>query len=143
MSKILKNLYLGDSDDALETGIKCDVIINLNYPRNGVKWRRIKIDDSSKPTIIKVGINDSPQQKTLKMYYVLTKIIHEYLRNGKKVIVHCYAGVSRSASTVIAYLIKYKGMSLEEAYKFVKKRRPIIDPNKGFMRELVNWEEEC
>lgn len=49
-------------------------------------------------------------------------------------------GVSRSASTVIAYAMKDFGWSLEKAYNFVKQKRSITRPNAGFMRQLAEYE---
>lgn len=49
-------------------------------------------------------------------------------------------GVSRSASTVIAYAMKEYGWSLEKAYNFVKQKRSITRPNAGFMRQLAEYE---
>lgn len=49
-------------------------------------------------------------------------------------------GVSRSASTVIAYAMKEFGWSLEEALTFVKQRRSITRPNQGFMRQLAEYQ---
>ena len=48
------------------------------------------------------------------------------------VLVHCFAGVSRSASIIIAYLMKEKNNTYKEAFSFVKAKRSIIDPNFGF-----------
>jgi protein-tyrosine phosphatase len=50
--------------------------------------------------------------------------------------VHCAAGVSRSASFVIAYLIKKKEMLYPDALKYVKERRRVICPNGGFKKQL-------
>mmetsp|Transcript_32406 Transcript_32406/g.100233 ORF Transcript_32406/g.100233 Transcript_32406/m.100233 type:complete len:246 (-) Transcript_32406:151-888(-) len=55
---------------------------------------------------------------------------------GEAVLVHCQAGVSRSASIVIAYVMKSLGMSLEDAFAYVKARRKIVSPNRAFMEEL-------
>lgn len=52
------------------------------------------------------------------------------------------AGVSRSVSLVIAYLIKHKSMSYEGAYSHVKARRKIIHPNDGFIEQLKKFERE-
>ena len=49
------------------------------------------------------------------------------------VIVHCMAGISRSPTIVIAYLILFKGMGYEEAWNFVANRR-------GFIRPIPYWE---
>lgn len=48
------------------------------------------------------------------------------------VLVHCFAGVSRSTSIVIAYLMKYKDMKFDNAYEFVKSQRTCAWPNEGF-----------
>lgn len=49
-------------------------------------------------------------------------------------------GVSRSASTVIAYAMKEYSWSLEKAYNFVKQKRSITRPNASFMRQLAEYE---
>ncbi|XP_034548359.1 protein phosphatase Slingshot homolog 1 isoform X1 [Notolabrus celidotus] len=61
-------------------------------------------------------------------------------KNCSKCLVHCKMGVSRSASTVIAYAMKEFGWSLEKAYNFVKQKRSITRPNAGFMRQLAEYE---
>ncbi|XP_017269303.1 protein phosphatase Slingshot homolog 1 isoform X2 [Kryptolebias marmoratus] len=61
-------------------------------------------------------------------------------KNESKCLVHCKMGVSRSASTVIAYAMKEYGWSLEKAYNFVKQKRNITRPNSGFMRQLAEYE---
>nr|XP_043881519.1 protein phosphatase Slingshot homolog 1 isoform X2 [Solea senegalensis] len=61
-------------------------------------------------------------------------------KNQSKCLVHCKMGVSRSASTVIAYAMKEFGWSLEKAYNFVKQKRSITRPNSGFMRQLAEYE---
>ncbi|XP_068594452.1 protein phosphatase Slingshot homolog 1 [Brachionichthys hirsutus] len=61
-------------------------------------------------------------------------------KNRSKCLVHCKMGVSRSASTVIAYAMKEFGWSLEKAYNFVKQKRNITRPNPGFMRQLAEYE---
>uniref|UniRef100_A0A3Q1EQE5 Protein phosphatase Slingshot homolog 1 n=1 Tax=Acanthochromis polyacanthus TaxID=80966 RepID=A0A3Q1EQE5_9TELE len=61
-------------------------------------------------------------------------------KNHSKCLVHCKMGVSRSASTVIAYAMKEYGWTLEKAYNFVKQKRSITRPNPGFMRQLAEYE---
>ncbi|CAN9513229.1 unnamed protein product [Ophioblennius macclurei] len=61
-------------------------------------------------------------------------------KNHSKCLVHCKMGVSRSASTVIAYAMKEYGWSLEKAYNFVREKRSITRPNPAFMRQLAEYE---
>ncbi|KAL2100507.1 hypothetical protein ACEWY4_004901 [Coilia grayii] len=61
-------------------------------------------------------------------------------RNQSKCLVHCKMGVSRSASTVVAYAMKEYGWTLEKALNFVKQKRSIACPNSGFMRQLAEYE---
>lgn len=55
-----------------------------------------------------------------------------------KVLVHCNAGISRSATIIIAYLIIHRGKSYEEALPAVRKNRPSAKPNSGFEAQLRN-----
>ena len=59
---------------------------------------------------------------------------------------HCHPPLSlhtsltRSATLVLAYLMRHEGKSLQEAHSFLKERRPFIRPNFGFWRQLIDYE---
>jgi len=55
------------------------------------------------------------------------------------VCVHCVAGVSRSATIVIAYLMKRSKAPLETVVNFVRAARNVVSPNTGFMKQLSHW----
>lgn len=61
---------------------------------------------------------------------------------GAAVLVHCNAGVSRSASIVVGYLMRRKGMSFEDALNLVRDKRKCCRPNDGFMRQLRALDDE-
>lgn len=75
-----------------------------------------------------------------KYFDEINKIIHNRTKKGS-VLVHCYAGVSRSATFVIAYLIKELQMTLETAYSYVSFVRK-VQPNPHFMLQLMKYEKE-
>lgn len=66
---------------------------------------------------------------------LLTALI---VTEGKRALVHCSGGVSRSPSVVIAYLIMHYNQTYEEAFNLVKRVRPGIKPNKGFVTQLID-----
>lgn len=57
------------------------------------------------------------------------------------ILVHCSWGKSRSVAVVIAFLMKYRGMGLNDALAYIQMRRPIAQPNPGFMKQLQAYEE--
>jgi protein-tyrosine phosphatase len=61
-------------------------------------------------------------------------------QKNERVFVHCIIGKSRSAAVVIAYLMQHHKMSLKAAYEHVKQQRSIIQPNDGFMKQLMALE---
>lgn len=60
---------------------------------------------------------------------------------GGRVFVHCHAGISRSATVCIAYIMKHMLMDLTKAYDFVKQKRPCISPNLHFMGQLLEFQK--
>lgn len=70
----------------------------------------------------------------------------EFIKTAKKeqkaILIHCMAGVSRSATVTIAYIMQQHKMSLKDAATLVSKRRPIIFPNIGFIRHLMEYEKK-
>ena len=55
---------------------------------------------------------------------------------------HCNIGVSRSATLVIAYIMKYDGKAFKESFLQVQSGRYFISPNEGFVAQLRQFEEE-
>lgn len=69
--------------------------------------------------------------------------IEEAKEEGGVVLVHCNAGVSRSTSMVIGYLMTKEGLAFDEALKQVKAARPSICPNPGFLLQLKNFNPQA
>ncbi|KAL4438919.1 hypothetical protein ABPG74_016639 [Tetrahymena malaccensis] len=88
-------------------------------------------------TYMQINVEDSNNWDISKHFESSYKFIEE----GKSVLVHCAAGVSRSATIVISYIMKKQNKSFDEAFKLVKDIRYIIRPNKGFTKQLQEYEK--
>lgn len=90
---------------------------------------------------IKLFLDDTPYASIYVHFDRIADKIAEHLTRGGRVMVHCVLGVSRSTSLVLAYLMKYKNMSLKSSFDLVSSRRPCVRPNPGFWRQLVDYEK--
>ena len=84
-------------------------------------------------TIKKLSIEDSQDADLLGVLPTCLDLIQSGLagRNGK-VLVHCQGGISRSASFVVAFIMRQYQMSYDEALALVKAKRACIRPNQNF-----------
>lgn len=89
---------------------------------------------------IKLFLDDTPYAIINVYFDRIADKIHEHANRGGRTIIHCVCGISRAASLSCAYLMKYKHMSLREAYQYILARRGCINPNQGFWRQLIDYE---
>ena len=59
--------------------------------------------------------------------------MRESIMNKEIILIHCFKGISRAPTMIIAYLIIYNNMSLDQAFDFVRNKSNVIDPNAGFL----------
>lgn len=64
----------------------------------------------------------------------------DFIDSNTRTLVHCQAGISRSATLCLAYLIKKNQMNLENAFKTLQSKRGCIGPNFSFLGQLKTWE---
>lgn len=83
---------------------------------------------------------DIPEFNCRPFFFEAIKWMDKFISNEQGVLVHCNAGVSRSASFCIAYLISKREMSYEEALAQVRLNRACARPNDGFVDQLKSFE---
>jgi protein-tyrosine phosphatase len=82
-----------------------------------------------------IPINDMETEPFYKYFDTCCEFIQEGIQKGA-VLVHCLNGVSRSATAILAYMVKIQKMTLEDALKIVQSAKPNVLPNAGFLRQL-------
>ncbi|XP_004379003.1 dual specificity protein phosphatase 18 [Trichechus manatus latirostris] len=87
-----------------------------------------------------VPVADSPISRLCDFFDPIADHIHSVEMKQGRTLLHCTAGVSRSATLCLAYLMKYHAMSLLDAHTWTKSCRPIIRPNSGFWEQLIHYE---
>lgn len=96
--------------------------------------------ENSKFKYLKIPIPDSPKIIITNYFPIAFEFIDTAITNGEKVMIHCFAGKSRSASIIIGYLMKTQKIKFEDALKIVAKSRPCVEPNIGFLQQLLQYE---
>ncbi|XP_061409163.1 dual specificity protein phosphatase 1-like [Lethenteron reissneri] len=91
---------------------------------------------------LSVPVADSPAADIAVWFRSAIQFIESERRRGGRVLVFCQAGVSRSATICLAYLMWRSRMRLEEAFAFLKGRRSVVSPNLGFMGQLLQFEAQ-
>ena len=86
-----------------------------------------------------LNIRDNVSENIECLFFKCINYINEVKEKNGKVLIHCYKGVSRSVSIVIAYLIYLYKWTYDEAFDFIQSKRSIANPNIGFYLQLKTF----
>lgn len=139
MNEITPFIFRGNFDDAKDVQKlihkKIDIVISVFnrllplktiklYELNGIKNYQIQLEDCNDPN----------------MKESFHKVHDLILSNPKsKILVHCHAGISRSASSLIYHLMIQNDWNYDQAHMHIKRRRNIIEPNYWFQNYLQTF----
>ncbi|XP_035907264.1 dual specificity protein phosphatase 19 [Anopheles stephensi] len=79
---------------------------------------------------------DIPETNLAEVLVKTNAFIDECRARGGRVLVHCNAGVSRSTAVVTGYLMQRCDLSFMQAFGMIKSKRPCVQPNAGFIKQL-------
>jgi len=83
---------------------------------------------------------DDALYQDLSQYFPRIIRFIEEARSKTNILVHCYAGISRSVTSVVAYLMQKRQWTYERTISFVKAQRSIANPNPSFVKQLKRYE---
>ena len=97
-------------------------------------YQNIKLPETTKH--LGFDLEDEASENLMPSFDQGITFIHTNLEKTN-VLVHCMQGISRSASFIIAYLIKYKDYTVANGLRYCQKKRKIVNPNEGFVKQLL------
>ena len=100
---------------------------NINLPKDIIEYH--------------LNIKDEKNFCLFPFFEEANIFINKVRFSGKILLIHCKFGISRSVSLVMAFLIKNFGFNVKNAFNFIKRRREQINPNQGFINQLIDYEK--
>ena len=143
MSKIIDNIWIGNYNDSCnEQFLKKHKITHILCCAKEYTELSDKLV-AEDYTYYRLPIVEEPvgKRKFNAWFRKGAAKINEWVSKGHKVLVHCAQGISRSVSTVITYLILYKGYTYDKAFTIVKKHRSIMNPYGEFIPVVKGFEK--
>jgi len=136
------NLWIGNKANAMDkdyviNGMKCTHVLNCAleieppdfYEENNITCLHLPMTDKNA-----FPIEDYMEEAT--------DFLDDVVKSKGTVLVHCQEGKSRSATMCIAYFIKFQGKTLNGALSMLTAKRPLVQPNKGFLGKIRGWEKQ-
>ena len=137
--QIIPNLWIGSEGDSANPSFfqRHNIRLVVNATAS------IPFRAPSDVRTYRVPVDDSPDENETMLRHFPTAVvlIDEVLNHGHGVLVHCRAGMQRSAALVAAYLMWKRGLTAEQAFEYINKRKPeTFWPVPTFEPALRAWE---
>ncbi|XP_051143162.1 uncharacterized protein LOC127259683 [Andrographis paniculata] len=135
-SKHIRKVYVADlkaediSNNALRSSLPPQKLLySLEYAGQDLKFVRMA-----------VPLRDSENEDLLDHLDVCLDFIEDAKKEGS-VLVHCFAGVSRSVAIIMAYVMRTERLSQEDALESLRQCCESVCPNDGFLEQLKMFEQ--
>ncbi|KAJ3123391.1 hypothetical protein HK098_001935 [Nowakowskiella sp. JEL0407] len=132
-SEITPQLFISDNSTPRQLPLLNSLQINCILPIQ--QFPLVQFPDEFE--YFPVTLTDEESSNIFKYLPQTCEFIENSVKNGKNVLVHCEAGVSRSATIITAYLMKSRDLSVNEALSELRKVHPRASPNRSFFAQLA------
>ncbi|KAK1877079.1 Dual specificity protein phosphatase 18 [Dissostichus eleginoides] len=134
VSQITPSLFLGGAEAALNAPLLSlkgvTLVVNATLSHAGPALKGVEF--------VRVPVPDLPCARLGDHFDRVADRIHG--NRAGSTLVHCVAGKSRSPALVMAYLMRYRAVTLRQAHRWVQDQRPCIRLNAGFWEQLLQYE---
>lgn len=113
-----------------KNNIKYILNIGSNSSCDSISYYGEELEYMNKINYIKFEKEDKRNVLLTDIFEDCFKLIDEAIKSSSCILIHCAAGISRSATIVLAYLMSREKLSFNKAFSFVKMKRSCINPNR-------------
>jgi len=157
ISPIIPNIYISNWTASADFNKLRDSQIRaiLTVERRSKDSYTLSLYEQNEIDFLQIPIDDDPSVNISIHFDPTFDFINNHVMKGENVLIHCYAGISRSVSIVLNYLIRRLYIKAKDANAFIgpetalaksldliQKSRPVANPNKGFMVQLLDKARE-
>ncbi|CAH1793255.1 unnamed protein product [Owenia fusiformis] len=143
MQEMVPGLYLGPYAAAMKSKLAVLQgygITHIVCIRHTLESHFIKPNFQDYFRYLVLDVADTVTENIIRILPKVRDFIEECFAKKGKVLIHGNAGISRSATLVIAYIMEQYGLSYMDAFSYVQQRRFCINPNQGFAQQLREYE---
>ncbi|XP_034995228.1 serine/threonine/tyrosine-interacting-like protein 1 isoform X2 [Zootoca vivipara] len=129
-------LYMGNYTQACDSQIQKDLKIkaHLNVCEEAGTFF---LEDDDR--LLHIPIPDSPDAEIFSFFPKICHFIDSHVHK-ERILVFSTMGISRCSTVIIAYLMHSCRLYLKKAWSYVQKCKINMRPNRGFVRQLSEWE---
>ncbi|CAD5217787.1 unnamed protein product [Bursaphelenchus okinawaensis] len=135
MNEILSGIYIGGISAATDELLlkKCNIeavvsVLNEFYRQPVAVKHKLKL-----------SVDDMPFYPIHRSFEKAVKFIYEHHVQKCSILVHCFMGVSRSVTIMLAYIVTVLDVDVNSALRYVKHKRFCAEPNFGFLEQLHDY----
>uniref|UniRef100_UPI00358E86DD dual specificity protein phosphatase 6-like n=2 Tax=Myxine glutinosa TaxID=7769 RepID=UPI00358E86DD len=136
--EILPYLYLGCARDS--TNLEALAAHGIRYILNVTPNVPNAFEGAGGFVYKQIPVPDHWSQNLSQFFPEAIAFIDEARKKKCGVLVHCLAGISRSVTVTVAYLMQTLNLSLNDAYELVRRKKANISPNFNFLGQLMDFE---
>lgn len=138
--EIIPGLFLGNAMHSCDA--RALQKYNIKFVLNVTKDLPNVFEASGDIHYLQIPITDHYSQDLATHFPAAIHFIEEARSKNAAVLVHCLAGVSRSVTVTLAYLMHTRALNLNDAFTLVRDRKPDVSPNFHFMQQLHSFERQ-
>eukprot|EP00756_Hemistasia_phaeocysticola_P062655 Hpha_TRINITY_DN6108_c0_g1::TRINITY_DN6108_c0_g1_i1::g.164885::m.164885 len=134
---ICDTIYLG----SLRSAQQVRIYEHLNITHLASIGRELTVVLAPGMEQLQLNVDDMPGVDLTPHFDAAHEFMDQAIDKKVGVLVHCFKGQSRSATVVVTYLMKKRRITRDAAIAEVKRCRPCINPNPGFMDVMARYEK--